>query len=1092
MKRLYKKILAVFFAAVFILSAVPLSAAAEECPDAAHEWSGWSECSETLDSRICAVCGRTEYKYSDSCTVLSLNLIEQTDGYIAVGVALERGSFIALDVQVTFPQHQCLSIRGTNSFLQFEKDVKRRGETVITSGNVNNGMYSISTMISYGCLNENFVEYRFAENGETASPDDIELTVRRCYASDTDDAFGNISEPQTETFSRLSSDSEHIHIFNSEINGSVLSSVCSECGLEEYGYISSGDAVFGINIVEDELFYTVFGVSLEAGSFNSVNFNFSFLSDLFGDIYDLSKTEFFDNYIDEASVRGDDIICRLNSRVGRVQIFTTDEYSVYGENIITVEVEKLDMRDVTESDIGIEFVSLENSDGPITPDTVKNFSDSVHYTHIFTPSEVIPVSCTEDGQITYICRCGEQLVRNVTAEGHRLQHFVDEPTCENDGYEYDECTECRETFNSRVIPAKGHDWSEWSAYESGRDIRTCLECGKTELRYPIDSAAMFSVNVLDENDEYAEIGIAFDKGSFNAADVQLLILSDKIGECIDYGTLYLEEFAGNVSEHGGSCVYSISPRSYKLSAGTTQPYSGCEEILAYFKFNKLSPESITEDDIGLAVSSCRVFEGNQLRDVECYVAVMTLNEAEHTHLYHQYAEIPETCTEEGLMRYTCMCGDSFTAVIPAGHSILHVNNPAGCETDGEEYDICTRCSEVYNYCAYPATGHSFEHVITQASCVEDGRECDLCRNCQEERNLIITPAYGHDWGNWTYLIKTTCTANGYKFRTCRTCHDAEGTVEEAFGHTYSWNLINEPSETENAQLSKKCERCGNVCDELEFPYSSVQCVHMNTGDELSAETLGFDGNLIKTYSEDTVISLENGTVRALKPGTVYILSEDADGQTPELYRIDVEGIIAKNGSVIDYDRKLIYGLDLFAANILSYVETTDSSLSVSCGDGILATGSRADVIKDGIVIESYEAVIFGDVNGDGKYDGTDAVITSCIACGMLSEADVGSAVWFAADCNHDGVTDSADVSLLNEAGLLLSQVDQSKNPEELLSTSSVFAEYIGIIDQGAIQETEDVQTDEGLQTYINIFTRVISVLKKVIEFIVSALSLMIK
>lgn len=101
--------------------------------------------------------------------------------------------------------------------------------------------------------------------------------------------------------------------------------------------------------------------------------------------------------------------------------------------------------------------------------------------------------------------------------------------------------------------------------------------------------------------------------------------------------------------------------------------------------------------------------------------------------------------------------------------------------------------------------------------------------------------------------------------------------------------------------------------------------------------------------------------------------------------------------------------------------------------------------ENGEVIDKYTIILFGDVNGDGWYDGRDAVTVSMIANGMLSREQVGEAVWMAADCNHDGKIEQADVDLLNQAGSLLSSVDQTKQTEELLETSSEYNEYFNLI-----------------------------------------------
>ena len=65
----------------------------------------------------------------------------------------------------------------------------------------------------------------------------------------------------------------------------------------------------------------------------------------------------------------------------------------------------------------------------------------------------------------------------------------------------------------------------------------------------------------------------------------------------------------------------------------------------------------------------------------------------------------------------------------------------------------------------------------------------------------------------------------------------------------------------------------------------------------------------------------------------------------------------------------------------------------------------------------------------------------------------------AADCNHDGVINQADVDLLNQAGVLLANVDQTKSPEELLETSAKYNEYLNLIDQSVAVEEKKQETE---------------------------------
>ena len=166
---------------------------------------------------------------------------------------------------------------------------------------------------------------------------------------------------------------------------------------------------------------------------------------------------------------------------------------------------------------------------------------------------------------------------------------------------------------------------------------------------------------------------------------------------------------------------------------------------------------------------------------------------------------------------------------------------------------------------------------------------------------------------------------------------------------------------------------------------------------------------------------------------------------------------AKNGAVVDHPMRIIYGLNCGLESLQDYVYTNDENSFKSSSDnlGIWGTGSVIQLLKNEEMLEEYTIVIFGDVNGDGWYDGQDAVTVSMIAGGMLTREQVGEAVWMAADCNHDGVIDQADVELLNQAGVLLSNVDQTKSTDELIETSSEYIEYLNLIDQQTDADSEE-------------------------------------
>jgi uncharacterized repeat protein (TIGR02543 family) len=195
----------------------------------------------------------------------------------------------------------------------------------------------------------------------------------------------------------------------------------------------------------------------------------------------------------------------------------------------------------------------------------------------------------------------------------------------------------------------------------------------------------------------------------------------------------------------------------------------------------------------------------------------------------------------------------------------------------------------------------------------------------------------------------------------------------------------------------------------------------------------------------------------------------------------------------DFDNNIISGILPGTTNLDDYCTLTPGyEWSYQTQNGYLGTGTVANVVNGDEVIESYSILLYGDVNGDGWCDGMDAVIVSCVVNGMLSESDIGELAYRAADCNHDGVIDEADVGLLNQAGALLAEVDQTKSAEVLLETSSAYVEYIELIDQTPEIDVEPEDTTPEQNAKIDIFEMIISFIKSIFEMLLAYIPVTIK
>ncbi len=210
-------------------------------------------------------------------------------------------------------------------------------------------------------------------------------------------------------------------------------------------------------------------------------------------------------------------------------------------------------------------------------------------------------------------------------------------------------------------------------------------------------------------------------------------------------------------------------------------------------------------------------------------------------------------------------------------------------------------------------------------------------------------------------------------------------------------------------------------------------------------------------------SKADGTGTGYQPGDPYTADEDVTLYAQWRREPPVISPMA-GGVLIDRATQIIYGLPLGAAveNCLA-VSSGSLAITYSNPNRIAGTGTTVNVYDDDhILADSYTVVVFGDVNGDGRYDGTDAYFTGLIANGMIPLSALSNAQQTAADANHDSLIDAADAKLMEHAGLLLESVDQSPNSEDV-TIDSVYLAYCSLIDQtggGTVLVEEQTPTQD--------------------------------
>jgi hypothetical protein len=114
--------------------------------------------------------------------------------------------------------------------------------------------------------------------------------------------------------------------------------------------------------------------------------------------------------------------------------------------------------------------------------------------------------------------------------------------------------------------------------------------------------------------------------------------------------------------------------------------------------------------------------------------------------------------------------------------------------------------------------------------------------------------------------------------------------------------------------------------------------------------------------------------------------------------------------IADYNNRFVYGIAPGTVSLDEFIVVADGyEISLPPPLNGFGTGNVVNIIKDGITVESYTLVIFGDVNGDGNISPLDALMAlqaSAILITLTKDREL------AIDVNRDYVVNSLDALMI--------------------------------------------------------------------------------
>lgn len=404
---------------------------------------------------------------------------------------------------------------------------------------------------------------------------------------------------------------------------------------------------------------------------------------------------------------------------------------------------------------------------------------------------------------------------------------------------------------------------------------------------------------------------------------------------------------------------------------------------------------------------------------------------------------------------------------------------ASCTETGLSVKICTVCNQIAETQEIPMLEHTGEWKVgREATCTKEGSESKVCTMCGKWLDSREIPMIDHNPGDWMVERVTTCTVAGILAKKCTECSTILETQDiPATGHSPGdWEVKIATNCWREGTLAILCQTCGLTLESQKIPkvdhdyiYSVVTsptCETSGVGKYTCSMCRGgYQVNIEPTgehiYSEWMLVKEPTSTEDGEKTHTCTGCSKT------ENEVIKATGFETKSDVSVNYLTGVISGIKAGEVSLEPYVELVNEAYSWSYENGgRLGSGTKALLMNGDEVVGEYTILLYGDINGDGWYDGEDAVLANCLVNNMLSIDSLGDVCYAAADCNHDGVTDVSDIRLLREAGTLLASVDQTKTAEVLFESSSAYTEYLDVIDQSPEQVDEPLEDDnvENIET----------------------------
>ena len=346
--------------------------------------------------------------------------------------------------------------------------------------------------------------------------------------------------------------------------------------------------------------------------------------------------------------------------------------------------------------------------------------------------------CLTEGEKTFTCKndANHTYTESIDALGHDYQYTKTVAhTCDTDGYDLYDCSRCDAYEHRNVVPAEHTNVVTDKATEP-----TCEETGLTEGSHceACDTVIVAQTEVPATGHDY--------KGTVT-----------KAAEC----------------DVDGIMTYTCANDSTHTYEEAIPKTGHTEEVLPA---------------VDATCTATGLTAGKKCSVCGDILVAQTVTGA-HGHKYVGEVTKEATCTEKGVMTYTCTHDESHTyeeEIALKAHTIVKVDYKAPkCEATGwEAYEYCSVCDTYNTYVEIPATGHNYDSgvITTEPTCEGKGVKTFTCKNDNSHTYTEEVAATGHSFDMTSGVLTRPAKvggvwADGYYTYTCT--NDSAHTKTEA-------------------------------------------------------------------------------------------------------------------------------------------------------------------------------------------------------------------------------------------------------------------------------------------------------------------------